>query len=273
MGCGASKTVATADTVAPPTTTTKIAVQQSPATTEEIISTPAATETTCNQHITEESPEGEQVAAENRPPTPELMIAGSGLKGLLAASRANQSKGSEARESHDEAFTERESSAGTVRSSTSDTAVVLERPSSRGGLAFDMTFEGQQARATLPARLEKLQARSSGREDLSIEQLKEKLAAAESRRVIYERKLKDKISREMAKVEKVQAVHQEQEGRKDEVASRVLEKETKVLEKRQASLQQLREKLRQKDEHAQKVREQKRLSAGLSGSALTPINA
>jgi hypothetical protein len=266
MGCGASKAVATEDTVPQPTTT-KIAVQQS---------APVAATTEPEQHITEDSPNADQVASEDRPPTPEFTISGTGIKGLLAASRAQQSAkaSDEARESHDEAFTERESSAGTVRSAASDTAVVLERPSSRGGLAFDMTFEGQQARSSLPARLEKLQlARTSGREDMSIEQLKEKLAAAENRRIIYEKKLKEKISREMAKVEKVQAVHQEHEGRKDEVASKALEKETKVLEKRQASLQQLRDKLRQKDEHAQKVREQKRLSAGLSGSALATVNA
>ena len=62
-------------------------------------------------------------------------------------------------------------------------AKILERPSSRGGLAFDMTFDGEQSRQRAPQRLEKLRTRTRSAE-MSIHELQEKLAAAETRRQV-----------------------------------------------------------------------------------------
>jgi hypothetical protein len=137
-------------------------------------------------------------------------------------------------------------------------AVIAERPSSRGGMAFDMTFEGEQARVQVPARLEKIRTRTRSSE-MSIEELQQKLAAADARRQAVEQKLKEKLSKESEKIEKVQQVHAALEPVKK---SEVVEKENKALENREANLRSIRDKLRAREEHAKKVRENKRLSGG-----------
>lgn len=67
---------------------------------------------------------------------------------------------------------------------------VLQRPSSRGGCAFEIQYdEGQGGAARLPARLQKLSSASRKRkEDLTAEELQSKLEAAESRRKVRESK-------------------------------------------------------------------------------------
>lgn len=146
---------------------------------------------------------------------------------------------------------------------------IAERPSSRGGLAFDMTFEGDQARARVPARLEKIRTRTRSSE-MSIEELQAKLAAADSRRQSVEQKLKEKMSKEVEKTGKVQQqLTQNLEGMKK---TEVVEKENKVLENREANLRSIREKLKAREEHARKVRENKRLSGSVADlSAAQPL--
>jgi hypothetical protein len=176
-----------------------------------------------------------------------------------------------ARGEEDAAIDSRENSASsratTDSADSADSAVVHERPASRGGRAFDLSFEGSVSSTPtrLPARLEKLQLRSKT-EELSVEQLKAKLEGADQRRKAYETALKAKMAQETSKVQQVQQTHV---ALKDEEASRqseVVEKENKALLNRSASLKALRDKLKAREEHAQKVREAKRLnsSAGLS---------
>ena len=93
----------------------------------------------------------------------------------------------------------RDMSASSVRSAP----VILERPSSRGGSAFDISFEEEQQNATpyefppraradvcrgLPRRLKRLEERNSSgkkkREELTLEELQAKLLAAEVRRKV-----------------------------------------------------------------------------------------
>ena len=230
--------------------------------------------------IDEDSDNSSEIEAADRPTTPglsrssafplkaerlcaDLVVCGSGVKGLLAASKE--------RASADEGLSSsREASAKSREPAEDETveavvAVVAERPSSRGGMAFDMTFEGVAARAVLPARLEKL---SRATPDTDIDTLKRKLQAAEARRIIYENKLKDKMRQEAAKVEAIQAAQQEKTA--ESAVVKTQEKESKVLENRQAQLQQLRDKLRAKEMHAQKVREQKRI-AQANGALAGPV--
>ena len=99
---------------------------------------------------------------------------------------------------------------------------------------------------------------------MSLEDLKAKLEAAESRRVSQENKLKERMSREGVKAEKIQEQLASTDGTNDELKSKVDDKEAKALENREASLKALRDKRKAKEEHARKVREAKRLSSQLS---------
>ena len=138
--------------------------------------------------ITEDSPDAAALASASRPPTPDLALAGTPLN---VGSRAAQLRALAAQSRHDDAVsTPGESSA----SSCDSGAVIHERPKSRGGEAFDMTFAAGDARAHVPARLQALQQRSR-REELTVDELKRKLEAAEMRRTSYEQALKDRLSK------------------------------------------------------------------------------
>ncbi len=57
-----------------------------------------------------------------------------------------------------------------VNAALAEQPAILERPSSQGGLAFNMTFDGEQARTHAPARLEKLRTRTRSAE-LTVDEL------------------------------------------------------------------------------------------------------
>ena len=183
----------TSPTVPAPLQTAVIVPQPATGLTAAPATQPADDDTTAM--ITEDSPNADAVDMQ-RPPTPDLTLGGTAVK---VGSRASQLRALAAETRDDDidnidgdedAATPRESSA----TSRDSGAVVQERPSSRGGMAYDMTFAGQQARAQLPARLSQLQQRSK-REDLTVDELKKKLEAAELRRTSYEQALKDKMAK------------------------------------------------------------------------------
>ena len=277
QGCGASKSVQTQDApAAAPTPASQkkvIVAAAATATTASIArptsasnntSAPVANNTNEDAIITEDS--GNAQAAEHaRPATPDLTLSGAAVK--VTKSEQLRAMALAARDSGEEEVPDRDGSA-----SSRDSGVVHERPSSRGGRAFDLTYDGQEQRKVLPARLEKLQRRS--KQELSIDELTRKLEAAEARRVGYEQALKEKLAKEGAKVHVVQqAIGARQDATLDARKSEVADKENKALLNREASLKQLRDKLKMKEDHAKKVREAKRLSTGTSGSALATVNA
>ena len=62
---------------------------------------------------------------------------------------------------------------------------VVERPASRSGRAFDITFGGENAeRKRMPAKLARLERKKKGRNELTREELEEKLRKAEERRQV-----------------------------------------------------------------------------------------
>lgn len=216
--------------------------------------------------ITEDTEDGERIADANRPPTPELVLEGakiaakgarSGLDTPSSAPAAlKKDRGASMRGSVEErgaSSLSRGETASQPRPSSG--ATIQERPSSRGGLAFDMTFEGEEARARAPARLESLRNKSRSQEEIA-ESLKKKLDAAEQRRQNIEKRLLQKVEKEMEKVEKVQS-HQTQDDEAVKKAA-LMEKQAKVLENREAQLKALRDKLKAKEDRAEKVRALKR---------------
>jgi hypothetical protein len=292
MGCGASKSVNVqagsapvqqAPAAAPQQASVVVVVQAKPATpkpvdeavtVEVIVPAPAATvsnkeDKTVGKETGPDSglenndddiaiPADEAEEADcDRPPTPDLTIVGTKANSRLRAALSAVNNETDLDD------TERESSASTTRS-----AVISERPSSRGGMAFDMTFDGEQSRTRAPARLEKLRTRTRSAE-MTVDELKDKLVAAEARREAYEKRLKEKLSKETEKVEKVQQQHAVDTSAS--LKSNQEDKESKVLENREANLRKIREKLKAREEHARKVREAKRLSSSSLPEAV-PVN-
>jgi len=210
--------------------------------------------------ITEDTAGGEEIADTNRPSTPELVISGS--KPAVRATREPDSD----LDLDDPLL--RDMSASSVRSAP----VILERPSSRGGSAFDISFEEEQQNATpgLPRRLKRLEERNSSgkkkREELTLEELQAKLLAAEVRRKDYEQRLREKMQTETKKVEQYsKSANTSLNESLEKAQTETDEKEKHAVENREAHLKQLREKLKAKEERARQVREKKRLLQAQGG--------
>ncbi|EGD79663.1 hypothetical protein PTSG_10513 [Salpingoeca rosetta] len=132
---------------------------------------------------------------------------------------------------------------------------IMERPSSRGGRAFEISFEDGDVRRA-PRRLQKLQHSSRRRKgDLTLDQLQRKLEAAEKRKKEYEKRILEKISVDTRKPADRREEQTEQQAK--EVEKKVEKKVDKAMENREAHLRSLREKLRAREEHGRKVREKK----------------
>lgn len=216
--------------------------------------------------ITEETAGGEELAEKDRPPTPELVISGS-----KPAARVTREPDSDI-EADDPIFhNDRDTSATSSRSAP----VILERPSSRGGAAFDISFEEENSGTEnntpgLPRRLQRLDAqRSSGkkkRDELTLEELQAKLQAAEQRRKEYEQRVRERMHQEASKA--VTYTKQANESLNESVEKTHGDAETKekaALENRESHLKQLRERLKAKEDRARAVREKKRLLQATGG--------
>eukprot|EP00039_Didymoeca_costata_P009442 m.125011 g.125011 ORF g.125011 m.125011 type:complete len:232 (-) comp14484_c0_seq6:2784-3479(-) len=142
--------------------------------------------------------------------------------------------------SHDSGFNE--------ENNTSDgklnAPIIVERPKSRGGCAFDITYD--EGSAPRPRRLKSLERRNP--EVLDVEA---KLRAAEKRR---EERNKE-ISRKLASDTEKGYVRLNRE--KMELDKKIHVSEDRAMENRERHLQQLRDRLRQKEERARRVRENK----------------
>jgi len=286
MGCGSSKAVAVANQAQPQKVVVAAAVQSNSKQIEDVkplsTSTPDTKSSKNNSSsnnkssspgdsgledpgiITEETAGGETIASKDRPITPELMLAGN--KPPLRNTREPDSD----MEGDDTVSRDRDTSAVSTRSAP----IILQRPSSRGGSAFDISFEEEQSTPGLPKRL--VQRESSTRkkrEELTLEELQAKLAAADQRRRDIEARLKAKMAQESVKGEQVRSVNTSLNESVDKSLSEVNEKEKAALDNREAHLKQLRERLRAKEERARQVREKKKQLASLNGGSAPSITA
>jgi len=138
--------------------------------------------------------------------------------------------------------------------STASAPSILERPKSRGGCAFDITYDAPTA--ARPARLKSLTARKKSGSDLTLSQLDKKLRAAERRRIDYERRVKAKMLEETAKLEKASTTLKRERTTLD---MKIDNQEDKATQNRRKHLENLRAKLRAKEAKAQKVRANREL--------------
>jgi len=137
--------------------------------------------------------------------------------------------------------------------STASAPSILERPKSRGGCAFDVTYE--DARVTRPSRLQSLEKKRSG-SNLTLEQLEKKLRAAERRRVEYETRIKAKMLQETSKLKKASTSLTRE---KTTLGNTIDSKEDKATENRRKHLENLRAKLKAKEAKAERVRANREL--------------
>lgn len=177
--------------------------------------------------------------------------------------------------------------------STRSAPVVLERPSSRGGAAFEMQWESETARK-MPRRLDRLRAGGSsnsggGKRELSLGELQAKLESAEKRRLVgcglpvapfcvypaladppllprargvlctlkeYEARIKQKMAQASAG-HRHGSAEQQAEQQASRVESTIAAKDSKAVENREAHLKKLRDRLREKEDRAREVRQRK----------------
>lgn len=242
MGCGGSKAaeVKVAPGKAPDAapTTVQVAASQNP----EEVPKPTTNGSNNNNNdskndgmLTEDTPGAEAVAAQGNNTDIDLEVAGSGVKK------------SDGDDGDDDSL--RMMSATSTRSAPS----IMQRPSSRGGSAFEIQWDdGNQAR--VPRRLEQLHHSSKRRkQDMTLDQLQKKLEAAEKRKAEYENRIKAKMA---AETSKATGVAEDRKNR--DLENKVVEAEDRAEENREQHFKQLRERLREKEEHARRVREKKR---------------
>lgn len=133
------------------------------------------------------------------------------------------------------------------------TPVIMERPKSRGGQAFDMTWDDNKT-TRRPARLKALENRGKIHREATLAELEAKLAAAERRRLQYERRVKDKMRQE---ADKVGSAARSLVREKTSLDGTISTKEDKATQNRELHLKQLRDKLKKKEERAKRVRANK----------------
>jgi hypothetical protein len=202
-----------------------------------------------NNIITEDTTNGNETVAFDRPTTPQdLSVGGTGY-GSAAAKKE--------RDVYSAVSTK---SAPSVLESEPQ---ILERPKSRSGaVAFEMTFDndnfkgtdGQPMAPRRPARLAKLETRGLSREH-TLAELQAKLNAAEQRRDEYERRVKNKMQKELGKVEHASMGLKREKTTLD---MKVTSNEDKAAQNRERHLKEMRDKLKKKEEKAKQVRANKR---------------
>lgn len=210
--------------------------------------------------ITENTEGGEQLASTGRPRTPEFELAGTSyhqsqdnIREQSAASTRSRDRKSRASRDLDSAV----SRASTI--TTQSAPMILERPKSRGGMAFDVVYDDEgPAKARMPARLKAIERKSErkaslGRE-VTLAELEAKLNAAEKRRSEYEKRVKAKMLEETQKVENASRSMTRQKSTLDATINK---SEDKATQNREKHLKDLRDKLKAKEKKAEQVRKNK----------------
>jgi hypothetical protein len=186
----------------------------------------------------------QSVEKEERPPTPDLPIVGRSI-----AARHNAKL--------QPVFPAHNSNPQNIN------LCIVERPASRSGQAFDITFtnEGTPNRKKLPLPIARLQAQKR-KHEFSREELDEKLKKADQRRQESERQMLERLAQQ---IDKQCHTQQALQSFADKENKRLEEQLQKSIDKnhsnREAYLKSLRDKLRAKENHAKVVREN-RQSAG-----------
>lgn len=219
-------------------------------------STEAQGTTAGSSMITESTAGGEAIASSNTNNNVDLSISGSAVGRSNHSSTGAAAGGADDDDDDDDDDASlRMASATSTRSAPS----IMQRPSSRGGSAFEMQWDEGDGTARMPRRLEKLKHSSKRRKgELTLDQLQRKLEAAEKRKHEYEQRIKAKVAGELHKVNAVANTAAATPERNEELENRVAGKGDKAEENREQHLKMLRERLRAKEEHARKVREKKR---------------
>lgn len=267
MGCGGSKgaevknaTMATTVAEAPTTTETNKADASAPAQNTQAATTAgSASQNTQAQSKPEENDNNANAADEGMNPSVDLSVTGRKLE-----SRGGSRKQTATPPSDDDDDDSRMTSAVSTRSAP---PMIMERPSSRGGRAFEISFDGDgDGTRKPPRRLQKLQHSSKRRKgDLTLDQLQRKLEAAEKRKKEYEQRILEKISVDTKRPADKRDKNVEEQAKV--VEQKVEEKVDKAMKNREAHLRNLREKLRARDEHRSKVQEKKQQ---IKESGITP---
>lgn len=189
--------------------------------------------------ITEASQGGECIAGAGRPETPDFELAGEGYRKSQNSIREMSAVSNK-------------STMSTV--TTQSAPCILERPKSRGGVAFDVVYDEGTKSNRMPARLKAIEHKSKIKREATLTELQAKLAAAEKRRSEYEKRVKAKMLEESQKVEMAGRTLTRQ---KSDLGQKTIENENKARENRERHLKQMRDKLRDKEKKALTVRKNK----------------
>lgn len=199
--------------------------------------------------ITEDTEHGEIIAATDRPETPDFELSGEGYRKSQKSIREMSAV----------------SQASTT--TTQSCPAILERPKSRGGVAFDMVYDEPTKTTRMPARLKAIEHKNKIKRESTLAELESKLAAAERRRSDYERRVKAKMLEESQKVEMAGRSLTRQ---KSNLGANISKSEDKARENREKHLKQMRDKLRAKEKKAKQVRMNKeRIARESTSTAIT----
>lgn len=235
-----------------------------------------ADETPCM--ITEDSdPRDQEVANSCRPSTPELSISGTGLMSrrissattrhlqeLRSTPRSLQKMGTST-SSPSIGSAKQESTpppmVGVSPTGSSDlTPQIIQRPASRGGMAFDIQFtpEAGNTKPT-PSKLMRLERRTKSAETLR-QDIEERMRAAEQRKKDHEKKLLEKLERQRLKESSVKTALDAFAKTQTEKTHLLEKRMTATSDNREAHFKMLRERLQAQKEKAEKVRITKRIA-------------
>eukprot|EP00051_Salpingoeca_urceolata_P027227 m.480520 g.480520 ORF g.480520 m.480520 type:complete len:265 (-) comp21861_c0_seq1:122-916(-) len=260
MGCGTSKTVAEELPEAPDAAaaTTPTDAENKPAKKglqQVTVTAPAdAASSRDQQPSVKQKPKTKGGRPPRGPPGSGAVVGGGGV-----ARRKPKAAGSSSGPQHlsvDDDDSLRASSA----MSTKSAPAIIERPSSRGGMSFEITMEGP----VRPRRLESIQKKKARRrrEELTLEELQAKLEAAETRRVEIEKALQVKMQQQQQKSMVINRTKEENIRKAElETAEKSAERVSKAEENRAAHLKKLADQLNEKKKRREEVLARKRQQA------------
>eukprot|EP00055_Hartaetosiga_balthica_P003970 m.9659 g.9659 ORF g.9659 m.9659 type:complete len:255 (-) comp3510_c0_seq1:156-920(-) len=248
MGCGASKAVEIADNNgnAPDMKPKKVEVQQHQHNQEQQIKQPSSPKQS-NPHQKAFDDSNDEGLVRN-----DLMITGRNSGSMKNKDHAEVNDNAHSDDEETDSLSSRFGSAVSTRSAPS----IMQRPSSRGGQAFDIQWDNESPVSTHrkpPRRLQKLKGK---KRELTLEELKQKQQQAAKRKEEYDARVRAKIQADSESKERKK--HAEIEERSKEIEKSLNEKTSKAEEQRQQHFRNLRDKLREKEEHSRKVREKKK---------------